>query len=733
MSTLEPASTETISIDQALQQAIIHHKSGNLQSAERLYRAILKAAPNHPDTNHNLGVLTVQLQKPSAALPHFKVALEADLNQHQYWLSYIDALIQAGQSDTARQVLQQGRRQLSLKGDQVDKLELQLRLSSLALKHEKPETHQHITTVSKQKKSKQKQIKTAHSLSSTLNRSQLMNKPSQSEIHNFMDAFNTEQYAHAEQLALSITRAYPQDSFGWNALGAVLTELGKITDGLMALQKSVELVPNDAAAHSNFGKALQEAGRLGEAEASYRRAIVIKPDLAETHNNLGNVLKDLGRLDEAEVSYRQAIALNANFPEAYSNLLMALNYVAGNNDSLCLEEARNYGSLVSNKAKGRFAVWPCSIRSERLRVGLVTGDLRNHPVGHFLESILTQIDQSRIELFAYPTNIKTDDLTIRIKPYFSAWKPLIGKCDEAAARLIHEDGVNVLIDLAGHTDQNRLPVFAWKPAPVQASWLGYFATTGVTEIDYILGDPYVMPDEETWHFIEAVWRLPESYLCFTIPNDIFELKPLPALSVGYITFGCFNNLTKMNDAVVTLWANLLHAVPKSKLFLKTNQLGDPRVHDLSIRRFADCGITQDRLIFEGRSPRSELLEAYNRVDIGLDPFPFPGGTTTLEALYMGVPVITRRGDRFLSHIGESIAHNAKLSDLIADNDEEYVAKAVSYASDINKLAILRTYLRQQVLASPLFNASQFARNLENALWEMWEMWERWQSRERYQA
>ena len=208
--------------------------------------------------------------------------------------------------------------------------------------------------------------------------------------------------------------------------------------------------------------------------------------------------------------------------------------------------------------------------------------------------------------------------------------------------------------------------------------MGYFATTGVPEMDYLIGDPYVTPDEEAWHFTETVWRLPESYLCFTPPDIALGVERLPSLLSHAITFGCFNNLTKMNDEVVTVWSKVLHAVPGSRLFLKTGQLGSPGSCDATRERFAGHGITSDRLILEGKSPRAELLKAYNRVDIALDPFPYPGGTTSAEGLWMGVPVITRRGDCFLSHIGESIAHNAGLSDWIADNDDDYVAKAVMH-------------------------------------------------------
>ena len=276
------------------------------------------------------------------------------------------------------------------------------------------------------------------------------------------------------------------------------------------------------------------------------------------------------------------LSIEPDFLEAYSNLLFSLSYAPGRHPSHYLEEASGYGRMAAKKVEAPFSAWRCAPRPERLRIGFVSGDLHNHPVGYFLESVLSRIDPSRMELIAYPTGHRVDELTLRITPYFSAWKSLVGLSDKAAAALIHADGIHVLLDCSGHTAGNRLPVFAWKPAPVQVSWPGYFATTGVAEMDYFLGDPYVMPAGEEGHFTEEVWRLPETYLCLTTPDVPLEVGPLPALSFGSITFGSFNNLVKMNDAVVALWARVLRAVAGSRLYLKTKQLNDPGVRDTTL-------------------------------------------------------------------------------------------------------------------------------------------------------
>jgi hypothetical protein len=376
--------------------------------------------------------------------------------------------------------------------------------------------------------------------------------------------------------------------------------------------------------------------------------------------------------------------------------------------------------MVAEKVSSRFTGWQCTAKPERLRIGFVSGDLRQHPVGHFLEGVLAHIDPQRLELFAYPTHNQTDELTARIKPHFAAWTPLLGLNDETAARRIQADGVHILIDLSGHTAHNRLPLFAWKPAPVQVSWLGYFATTGVAEMDYFIADPHTLPAGEERQFTETVWRLPDTRLCFTAPDADVAIAELPALANGYITFGCFNSLTKINDRVIVLWARLLDAVPGSRLMLKAKQLKEALVQDKMRERFAAHGVSADRLLLEGPEARAEYLAAYNRIDIALDPFPFTGGTTTAECLWMGVPVLTLAGDRLVSRQGVGLLANAGLPDWIATDADDYVSKAVLHASNPQALAALRRSLRQQVLASPVFDGERFARHLENALQDMWE-------------
>lgn len=503
-------------------------------------------------------------------------------------------------------------------------------------------------------------------------------------------------------------------------LGNIIWEARRLADAEACYRRAIEINPELVEAHCGLGNALLDAERFAEAEHAYRRALELDPDSARAHNNLAKTFKDTNRYAEGVTCLRRALAIDPDYLEARSNLLFSMLYDTGTAQQYSCE-AVEYGRAASAKVTVRHTAWFCPEHPERLRVGIVSGDLCHHPVGYFLEGVLAGLDETRIELIAYPTRLKDDDLTARLRQHFARWQPLAGLGDEAAARLIREDGIHVLLDLSGHTGHNRLPVFAWKPAPVQATWLGYSASTGLAEMDYLIADAHVAPPEEEGQFTEKIWRLPDTYLCLTAPGEAVEIGPPPALAAGIVTFGSFNNLSKMSDATVALWSKILHAVPESLLLLKAKQLRDPAVREATARRYAACGIGPERLLLEGMIPkREDHLAAYNRMDIALDPFPYAGTTTSVETLWMGVPFLTRRGDRFVAHVGESIARNAGLPEWIAADDDEYVAKAAAFASDLEALTGLRAGLREKVLASPLFDAPRFARNLEDALWGMWE-------------
>jgi protein O-GlcNAc transferase len=508
-------------------------------------------------------------------------------------------------------------------------------------------------------------------------------------------------------------------------LGNVLRELNEPAAAAEHCRKAIAINPASGEAHNNLGNALKTQGRLAEAAERYLEAQRLMPHEPQVPLNLGIVRRDMGDHDAAIACFRQALALRPSWGEAWSNLLFTLSFAGNVTPTDYLAEALEFGRVASGEARP-YSEWridavagAAGAAGSPLRVGFVSADLRAHPVGYFLESVLAHVDATRVQLYAYATRPYEDALTGRIKPRFAAWRSLVGLDDEKAARTIRDDGIQVLVDLSGHTDGNRLGVFAWKPAPVQASWIAYFASTGLAAIDYVIGDEWVLPPEEEGHFVERPWRLPHGYLCFTPPEPPVAIDASLRKSEAAPTFGYFGDLTKLNDGVAAVWARILGGVPGAKLFLKAQQLGDARAREATLARFAALGIDAGQLVMEGVSPRAEYLAAYNRVDIALSPFPYPGGTTTAESLWMGVPVLCRRGDRFLGHLCESVVRSVGLDDWIAADEDEYVAKAVAFARDHASLAALARGLRERVLASSLTDAPRLARTLEATFAAMW--------------
>ena len=514
-------------------------------------------------------------------------------------------------------------------------------------------------------------------------------------------------------------RINPHYAMAHYNLGNAFLSTQRLDEALRCFRQAIKLKPDHAGAYTDLGNTLKGMGRLAEAEAVHRQALLLNPHSPQAHNNLGIALADQGRLHEAASSFQKAIGLQPYVPEIHSNLLFYMNYMDGVSKDTKLQEARDYGRRVAQSATKRFANWKEATPLDKLRIGFISGDFRNHPVTYFLEGLLSRIDRSRFELFAYNMNRVEDELTEKLRTHFDRWTEIFNKTDLEAADRINADGVHILVDLAGHTALNRLPVLAFKPAPVQASWLGYFATTGVSEVDYLLGDPQVSPVEDDRDFVERVKRLPETYLCWTPPHIELAVAELPALTKGHVTFGCFNNGTKLNDDVLSLWGRVLNAVDGSMLFLKASQFADADFRNQIVNRLSFYGVSPDRLIMEGRSTRADYFAAFSRVDLALDPFPYPGGTISVDGLWMGVPVVTKRGDCFIARNGETIARNCGQDAWVARDDHEYQEKAIRYASDIPALARLRRELRPRLLTSPLFDSTLFARRFEQAMDEMW--------------
>lgn len=701
--------------------------------AREALMAFTKAARYKPDSagaHFNVGAAHARLDHHEIAVPAYRQALALRPNFAEAQMALGAALEELGQDEEA---IASYRRTLEIKPDYI-------------------EAHDKLVHILRRLE-RLDELVTAY-------RQMLKLDPDNADWLNSLGAVLRSQ-GRPKEAAASFRQALaanPKDALAHNNLGATLRALGQLPDAVECYRRALEIRPNFIEAHHNLGNLLAELGQLDfavssyrqalsmnpdfaesltamgvtfqlqgrfeEAAACHRRALAVRPDYANAHSNLGNALQDLGLLEASLESTRRALELKPDFSEAYNSLLFVHNYLADQPAAHLLAEARRFGNMISGLACPSLNWNNTPDPNRKLRIGLVSGDFCNHPVGYFLDGVLAALASAALplELFAYPTRTCDDGLSQRIKANCLAWHPVIGLSDEDAAAQIRSDGIDILIDLSGHTAHNRLPVFAWKPAPIQVSWLGYFATTGVPTMDYLLADPWTLPATEERAFTEKIWRLPETRLCFTPPRTDIAVSSLPALSNAYVTFGCFNNLTKMNDAVVALWAQILNAVPASRLFLKARQLKEASAQREVVNRFATHGIEPGRLILEDYVPRENYLAAYQRVDIALDPFPYPGGTTTAEALWMGVPVLTLTGERFLSRQGVGLLMNAGLPEWVAMDAYDYIARGVKHASDLQKLSRLRAGLRTQVLASPLFDASRFAAHFEAALRGMWKVW-----------
>ena len=512
----------------------------------------------------------------------------------------------------------------------------------------------------------------------------------------------------------------PDYAEAYNSLGETYQSLRNKKEALDNFEKAIKIKPNYAEAYNNLGLALDDLARFDESLLSYNKAIKAKPNYEKPYNNLGNLLSELGKYDEANDFYLKTIKIKPDHAKAYSNLLFNYNYMINYDPNLYLSYAKKYRLNCKSIKKNLSFKYQYEKNPTKLKLGFVSADFGNHPGGFHTLSTLRELRKRNFELVAYSTNDRNDEFSPHFRPLFSKWHSIEKKKDEEVVEQIVKDGIHILMDLQGHSAKNRLPIFMYKAAPVQASWLGQ-GSTGILEIDYFIGSSLIIPKNEESHYVEKVWRLPEICQVFTPPDFDVKINNLPAIKNKFITFGCINKLTKVNDEVIALWSKVLLSIPNSKLFLKSMELDDQKIVESTYKRFGKNKINKNRLILQGKSPtRKEVLETYNEIDIALDPFPFQGNTSTEEAVWMGVPVITLKGDRYLFHFGESINSNLNMHDWVAKNYDEYVSKAVKFSSNLDELSKIRMNLRQIALESPVFDAPRFAEHFSKMLWGMWK-------------
>lgn len=519
------------------------------------------------------------------------------------------------------------------------------------------------------------------------------------------------------EAATAIDARQPQ---AWANLGAAYVSCNRRPEGLVAYRRALaEGGEGIAAIHNNLGDLLRDLGELADAEAHFRKAVELFAAYAEARVGLGTVLLEQGKAEAAVEAFRGALVVDPASQSAASNLLYAHNFLVELDRPAYRQALRQFGEIVRAKARP-FTEWPAAAeRGRALRVGFVSGDLVSHPVGYFLRHVMPGLQAAGLETVAYYNHTVEDQVTAAIAGSVSAFHRVSGLSDAALAQQIHADRIDILVDLSGHTARHRLAVFAWKPAPVQVSWM-YFASTGVAEIDYFIADRDVLPESQRTDFVEQPFYLPDTYYCFSAPEFDLAPAPLPMLVNGYPTFGCCNRISKLNDEVIALWAKLLLRVPTARLLLKATQFNDAATVAAMRGRFAEQGVGAERLILEGPSSREDYLAGYSRIDVALDPFPFAGGTTTIEGLWMGVPVVTLAGDRMAGRQGVSILNTLGMRDWIADDRARYLDLAARVVSDPVALAQTRAGLRARLANSALFDAPAFARKLADALRVIWE-------------
>lgn len=525
----------------------------------------------------------------------------------------------------------------------------------------------------------------------------------------------------------------PNDVMNLGNIGVVLIQLQRFDEAIEYFQRVITEQANNLEAHLGIGLASSNNNDFGQAIISYQHALTQSPQSVEIMLYLAGAIRDQGiifqdenQIKSAHQAYENILKVEPRSFSALSSILTMGHYEYPQNMDAYFADLQRCRNFFEQTVRVQSRACHPHIP---LRIGFVSGDFRTHPVSYFLESTLTQINNEQalskqIRLVAYHTNNKQDQATQRLKSLFETWHQVKAWSDDELVKQIQIDNIDILIDLSGHTDENRLSIFAQKPAPLQLSWLGYWGSTGLTSIDYVLTDPISVPVDEEKCFVEKVWRLPHLRYCFSVPNDVPAVSDAPCLRKRHITFACYQNVRKINQGVLRCWSRILEACPHAQLRIQSKELTDSKIMARFIERLTQEGVDIQRINLVVGMNRMDYLASYAEVDILLDTFPYPGGTTTAEALWMGVPTLTLSMEGMLGRQGEAVLVNAGLADWVAYSEDEYVQKAIAWGnlefSQYETFEQLRTGMREQVRLSPVFNEKQFAQDFVTAMSAMWQ-------------
>ena len=568
------------------------------------------------------------------------------------------------------------------------------------------------------------------------------------------------EYGAAARAAAAIIEHAPEDAQAFAMLGEVLVQMGRAADAIPQLERALELNPDLLAARMYYGIALDHVYERTKAIDQVREVVEVEPDDMEALGYLGQLLfrsgkyadagecfdRVLGKIPDDAVGltglamlagaqakpekawelYERAIVARSDDPIIIGTALMAANANPKLSKSRVYELHLEWATRQCRRlAHPPHDSWENTLDPKRrLRIGYLSADLRSHSVSYFLEPLIAAHNRTQVELIAFDNTRTPDNISTHLRQFFTEWHRVIGISDQRLSELIRERCVDILVDLNGHTADHRMSVMALRPAPVQVTYLGYPNTTGLTEVDYRLTDAVADPPGPADQFVtERLLRLPHGFLCFNPPQPHLPISELSSADGEPLRFAAFNAIHKINDDVVRTWSQILKAIPNSQLLIKANGLADPKTQQSMAEKFAAEQIDADRVIFLPRSPaQTDHLAVYNRCDIALDTFPYNGTTTTCEAMWMGVPVVTLVGDRHASRVGLSLLTQMDLTELAADSVDSFVEIAVRLANDRPRLAELRRTMRERMLKSPLMDGKGFANDVEAAYRQMWRTW-----------
>jgi predicted O-linked N-acetylglucosamine transferase (SPINDLY family) len=736
--------------------ALEHHRNGRIDEAESLYRMVLDARPGDADINYNMGVIVYGRGQYAAAVPYFEVAVGANPNQGQYWSSYIEALTNSGEIAAAWIVLEMAQ-QRGMTGPVINKLIAGITAATKAREVAEQAACAPAPSVGMPAPAQPvKPQPAAASVGATAKTRRGAVVPTPQEVNRTVTLYNQGRVVEAAALARSLTERFPTHAPSWRLLGLAMHRLGRMGEAIEPLGRAIDLMPADhesrriladslrdqglhtqseahcrliveqnpqhAEAHRLLGMALQAQMRFGEAEANCRRAVELAPMSLAAGSTLGVILIDQGLLAEAEVELRRTLALSPADPKLHENLLFCMSHNDSVGADALFAQHLQFGEQCERQLRQRWKKHLNSRDPERqLNVGFVSGDLCQHAVSSFVEPLLPHLaNDPALKLHVYYNHGLQDQTTLRLKQHVQHWNDIAGLSDQALADKIRADRIDVLIDFSGHTGRNRLLTFARKPAPVQASWIGYPGTTGLQAMDYYLADRFLVPPGQAENqFTEKLAYLPACSAFSPYPASP-PVNGLPAFRNGHFTFGSFNRVSKIRPATVALWAKLLRAMPDSRMLLGAMPPGGD--HSKLIEWFESEGIAKDRLDFRARSEEPVYLQQHHHVDLCLDTFPYAGGTTTMHATWMGVPTLTQSGDTIPSRAGATVMSHAGLFGFIASDEDDFVAKGLAIASDLKALAGIRAGLREQFRTSPLLNSRLIADSFSLVLRDMWRRW-----------